>query len=175
MTNDLSALPNKSLPDQALALWMLDRMQDSETFLAVIQAARKKGKPHVLDTPEYVTLHKNRLKQLYASDGDDAVTVPPALIGKIDAIIQRDMISGVEEFFEKAIAAYIEKHPMKAQGLGNDWQTTISAARAEVEGKTSGVFEPDFMAALATSAREEIDRRVEAERDREAGRDGRDD
>ena len=109
MPSDPTDLPDKSLPDQALALWMLDRMQDSEKFLGIIQAARTKGRPHVLDTPEYVALHKGRLKKLYQGDDEEAVEVPVALAGKIEAIIKRDMISGVEEFLEKAMAAYIFK------------------------------------------------------------------
>ena len=44
MANDPTALPSKDLPDRTLALWMLDRMQDSEEFLAEIQAARKDRK-----------------------------------------------------------------------------------------------------------------------------------
>jgi hypothetical protein len=172
MANDPTALPSKDLPDRELALWMLDRMQDSEAFLAEIQAARIKGRPDILDTPDYVALHKSRLKKLYQG-GDDGeyAEVPPALIGKIDAIIARDMISSVEEFLEKAIAAYVEKHPIKTQGL--EWQSTFQAARAEVEGKTNGAFEPDFTAVLATSARAEIDRRHEVERGRDMGGQGR--
>jgi hypothetical protein len=135
-----------------------------------------KGQPGILDTPDYVSLHKTRLKKLYqAGDDEEPVEVPPALIGKIEAIIERDMITSVEEFLEKAITAYVEKHPMKAQGLPHEWQSSFQAARAEVEGKTSGAFAPDFTAGLATSARAEIDRRHDVERARDSGRDGRED
>jgi hypothetical protein len=174
MSNDPTTMPSKGLPDRELALWMLDRMQDSEAFLAEIQAARVKGRPDILDTPDYVALHKSRLKKLYQG-GDDGeyAEVPPALIGKIDAIIERDMMTSVEEFLEKAIAAYVEKHPMKTQDLPHEWETTFQAARAEVEGRTNGAFEPDFTAVLATSARAEIDRRHEVERGRDMGGQGR--
>ena len=176
MANDPTALPSKGLPDRELALWMLDRMQDSEEFLAEIQAARVKGKPDILDNPDYVALHKTRLKKLYqGGDDEEPFEVPPALIGKIEAIMERDMITSVEELLEKAIAAYVEKHPMKSQGLPQEWRSTFEAARAEVEGKTSGAFAPDFTAGLAASARTEIDRRHDVDRARDTGRDGRDD
>jgi hypothetical protein len=163
------------MPDRALALWMLDRMADSEEFLAVIQAARVTGKTDVLDTPDYVATHKARLKKLYTgSDDDEPTEVPAALVGAIEAIIERDMISGVEEFLEKVIAAYVEKHPLHTQGLPQQWRSTFEAARTEIEGKTSGMFAPDFTARLAASARQEIDRQQTAERERAAGRDGRD-
>lgn len=171
-----TALPSKDLPDRELALWLIDRMQASEEFLAVIQAARAKGQRDVLDTPDYVAEHKARVRKLFDDGSDDEpADVPPSLAGKIEAIMARDMISGVEEFLEKAIAAYIEKHPLQSQGLPEQWRTTVEAARAEVEGRTDGAFAPGFTASLAASARAEIDRRLARDQDREAGRDiGRD-
>ena len=106
---------NRTEPE--LALWMLERMRDSEEFLGVIQAGRVSGRPDVLDSPEYVTRHKDRLKKLYQSDDEEIIDAPPALAAKIKAIMQRDMISSVEELFEKALAAYIALHPEKAAGL----------------------------------------------------------
>ena len=72
--------PHRDTPDKALALWMLDRMRDSEEFLGVIQAARKAGRPDVLDEPDYVARHKGRLAKLYQSDEDDEDTIdaPPS-------------------------------------------------------------------------------------------------
>ena len=167
--------PHRDMPDQALALWMLSRMRDSEEFLGVIQAARKTGRPDVLDEPDYVARHKGRLAKLYQSDDDeDTVDAPPSLAAKIDAVMRRDMISSVEELLEKALAAYIDKHPSKNEGLPKNWQTTFDVARAEIEGKTSGAFEPGFVAGLAASAREELDRQAAIEKMRNAERDGRD-
>ena len=165
----MSDHPHRDMPDQALALWMLDRMRDSEEFLGVIQAARKAGRPDVLDEPDYVARHKGRLAKLYQSDEDDEDTIdaPPSLAAKIDAVMRRDMISSVEELLEKALAAYIDNHPSKNEGLPKNWQTTFDVARAEIEGKTSGAFEPGFVANLAASARAEIDRSAEADHARE--------
>ncbi|MGL1622414.1 hypothetical protein ACSTG8_23420, partial [Vibrio parahaemolyticus] len=68
---------NKS--DRELALWMLERVRDSEEFLGVIKAARTAGSRDVLDTPEYVARHRGRLKPLYQSDDSDTEEAPAAL------------------------------------------------------------------------------------------------
>lgn len=160
-------------PDKELALWMLERMQDSSEFLATLRAARVKGKRDILDAPEYVDRHKGRLKKLYQSDADDTVETPASLAGAIDVIAARDLLSGREELIEKAIAAYLDTHPQGAAGLPTEWQTTFESARAEVEGKTRGAFKPGFVAELAAAARLEMDRQSAAEQDRSAGRGGR--
>jgi hypothetical protein len=159
---------NKS--DQELALWMLERMRDSEEFLGVIRAARTAGKRDVLDMPGYVARHQGRLKKLYQSDSDDTEETPAALAGLIDEIVARDLLSGREELLEKALMAYLDSHPRGAEGLPNEWQTTFDAARAEIEGKTHGAFEPGFVAGLAKAAREELVRQASAERDLDRGR-----
>ena len=159
--------------DKELALWMLDRMRDSEEFLGVIRAARTAGRPDILDTPDYVSRHKDRLKKLYQSDDEEDIEAPASLAGTIDEIAARDLLSGREELIEKALAAYIERHPKGAEGLPKDWQSTFDLARAEVEGQSSGAFKPGFVAELAAAARTELDRQAAAERTRDAGRDGR--
>ena len=156
-----------------LALWMLERMRDSKEFLGVIQAARLSGRADILDAPEYVAHHKSRLKKLYQGDDEEIIDAPPVLAAKIEAIMRRDMISSVEELFEKALAAYLVRHPDKSVGLPEDWQTTFDLARAEIEGRTSGAFEPGFVAGLAASAREELDRQAAVESSLDAERDGR--
>ena len=158
MPNSSSALPHKDASDQDLALWMLERMRDSKEFLSVLQKARKTGKQDVLDTPDYVTRHKARLAKLYTSDTEDDVPVSPTTRAKIELLMKRDMLSSPEEFIEKALAAYIEKHPRGAEGIEGHWQSTFDAARAEIVGQTQGMFEPGFTAGLATSAREELAR-----------------
>ena len=169
MASDAPMNPgNKS--DQELALWMLERMRDSEEFLGVIRAARTAGKRDVLDMPDYVARHKGRLKKLYQSDSDDTEEVPPALASLIDEIVERDMLSSREDLLEKALKAYLDSHPKGAEGLPAEWQTTFDAARAEIEGKTQGAFEPGFVAGLAAAARKEMDRQAALERDRSAGR-----
>ena len=160
MANSSSTLPHMGMPDKDLALWMLERMRDSEEFLAVLQKARRAGKPDVLDTPAYVARHKARLAKLYTADAEDDVEVFEETKKKIEFLMARDMLSSPEEFIEKALAAYIEKHPRGAEGIDGHWQSTFDAARAEIEGKTQGMFEPGFTAGLAASAREELARQA---------------
>jgi Arc/MetJ-type ribon-helix-helix transcriptional regulator len=169
MASDASMNPaNKT--DQELALWMLERMRDSEEFLGVIRAARTAGSRDVLDTPDYVTRHKGRLKKLYQSGSEDPVEAPASLAGIVDELVARDLLSSREELLEKALKAYLDSHPKGAQGLPAEWQTTFDAARAEIEGRTSGAFEPGFVAALASAARQEMERQAASERDRASGR-----
>jgi hypothetical protein len=169
MASDAPVNPsNKS--DRELALWMLERMRDSEEFLSVIRAARTAGKRDVLDMPDYVARHKGRLKKLYQSDSGDTEEVPPALASLIDEIVERDMLSGREELLEKALKAYLDRHPRGAEGLPAEWQTTFDAARAEIEGVTSGMFKRGFVAELATAARDELARHASAEKSRGSGR-----
>ena len=170
MPNNPIAQPHKDMADKDLALWMLERMRDSEEFLGVIQKARTAGKRDMLDTVDYVARHKSRLAKLFQSDTEDDVAASPTTVAKIEAVMKRDMLSSPEEFFEKALGAYIEKHPRGAEGLADEWQTTFEAARAEIEGSTSGAFEPGFVAGLAAAARQEMDRQAVSERDRDAGR-----
>jgi len=154
--------------DQELALWMLERMKDSAEFLGTLRAARVKGKRDILDAPEYIDRHKGRLKKLYQGDEDETVDAPTSLAGTIDEIAARDLLSGREELIEKAIAAYLDAHPRGAEGLPAAWQTTFDLARAEIEGKTQGGFQPGFVADLAAAARRELAREaaIEAQRTR---------
>ena len=172
MASDPIAAAHKDMADKDLALWLLQRMRDSEEFLGVLRKARTAGTRDVLDTPDYVARHKGRLAKLYQSDTEDDVAVAPSTVAKIEVLMQRDMLSSPEEFIEKAIAAYIEAHPRGAEGLPKDWQSTFEAARAEIEGQTSGAFEPGFTAGLAASARQELGRRA-AEQSMSRGQDGR--
>ncbi len=157
--------------DQELALWMLERMRDSEEFLGVIRAARTAGTRDVLDTPGYVARHQGRLKKLYQSDSEDPVESTARLSSVIDELVARDLLSSREELMEKALKAYLDRHPKGAEGLPAEWQTTFDAARAEIEGKTQGTFEPGFVAALAGAARQELERHATQEKDRTRGRD----
>ena len=170
MANNSIAQPHKDMADKDLALWMLERMRDSEEFLGVIQKARTAGKRDMLDTVDYVARHKRRLAKLFQSDSEDDVATSPSTAAKIEAVMKRDMLSSPEEFIEKALAAYIEKHPRGAEGLASEWQTTFEAARAEIEGRTSGAFEPGFTTSLAASAREELARVSENAQVRDRGR-----
>lgn len=157
--------------DRELALWMLDQMQESTAFLAMLRAARRKGRRDILDTREDFDPHTKRLAALF--DGDEDVVVgdaPPRLTGVIEEVMARDLLSGREEFLEKALAAYLEQHPRGAEGLPLEWQTTIEAARDEIEGRTSGAFEPGFVGKLAAAAREEIARSSEHDRDKDNSR-----
>ena len=156
MANDRPA-PDAS--ERELALWQLTRLRDSERFLGVLKAARVRGARDVLDTPDYVDRHAARLKALYQSDSDDEMPVSAATAAKIKAILQRDLLSGPEEFIEKALAAYLERNPER---IVPEWQSTFDAARDEIEGRTTGSFEAGFIAKLANEARAELAQQIEA-------------
>ncbi len=172
MASDTAMDPTNKT-DAELALWMLERMQNSEAFFADIRAARTAGTRDVLDTPQDIARHTSRLKKLYQSDSDDTEEAPAALAGLIDEIVARDALSSREELIEKALMAYLEKHPRGVEGLPPDWQTTIDAARAEIEGTTNGAFGPGFVAGLAAAARTELARQAGATRVHEASKDER--
>lgn len=157
--------------DRELALWMLEQMRESTAFLAMLRAARRKGRRDILDTREDFDPHTKRLAALF--DGDEDVVVgdaPPRLGGVIEEVMARDLLSGREEFLEKALAAYLEQHPLGTQGLPVEWQTTIEAARDEIEGRTEGAFEAGFIGKLAAAAREEIARSSERDREQDNSR-----
>jgi hypothetical protein len=148
---------------------MLERVKDSDEFLGTLRAARIAGKRDLLDEPRYVDRHKSKLKKLYQSDDEETVDAPPSLAGAIDEIAARDLLSSREELIEKALLAYIDAHPKGAEGLPTGWQTTFDAARAEIEGRTSGAFEPGFVADLAAAARREMARERTADQQRIRG------
>lgn len=153
--------------ERELALWMLEQMRESEEFLGVLRAARRRGERDVLDTPDYAEQHQGRLAKLFQGEEDEEpAEVPAALAGVIEEVIARDLLSGREEFFEKALRAYLDAHPRGAQGLPEGWTTTFEAARDEIEGLTQGAFEPGFVGKLAEAAREELAQEAE----RAAGR-----
>ena len=120
---------------------MLERLHESEDFFRMLREARIAGSRDMLDMPALVTPHKVRLAKLFQSDSEDDVATSASTAAKIEAVMKRDLLSSPEEFIEKALAAYIEKHPRGAEGLPNEWQSTIDAARAEIEGRTGGAFE----------------------------------
>lgn len=171
MANNAAMNPSDK-SDQQLALWLLERMKNSEEFLAEVQAARQSGSRDVLDSPDLISRHTTRLKKLYQSDSDDTEEAPAALAALIDEIVARDMLSSREELLEKALKGYIDNHPLQSQGLPADWQTTLDAARAEIEGKTHGAFEPGFVAGLADAARREIAQEAARERAKQKSNDG---
>lgn len=173
MQNNDQPAAHAGQSDRDLALWMLDKMRDSEEFLGVLRAARMAGKTDILDTPDYVARHKGRLKKLYQGEGDDTVDVPSSLAGEVEAVANRDLISSREELFEKMLRAYIDQHPKGAEGLPPEWQTTFEQARAEIEGRTSGAFEPGFVERLAQAARQELAREASQSLGRGADRGSR--
>ena len=160
------------MSERQLALWMLDKTRDSAALLDVFRRARVRGVSHVLDKPDIVYDHTARLKRLHQGDEEEEVEVPISLAAKMAALVERDLLSGPEELIEKALAAYIER--TNDRGLPKDWQPAIEMARAEIEGRTSGVFHAGFIAELAGAAREEMAREAEAERVRDQGRDRED-
>jgi hypothetical protein len=164
MTNSSSGLPQAGAADKELALWMLERMRLSEETLGVIRQARSAGGTDPLDTPDYVALHTKRLAPIYQGTDEEVFDAPASLLAKIELLAQRDLLSSPEEFIEKALAAYIAKHPKGDTDLPPHWQSTIDDARAEVEGRTSGAFHAGFTAELATAARAEIARRMGLEK-----------
>lgn len=157
--------------DKELALWMLDRIADSGEFLAVIRNARVKGRRDVLDTPDYVEKHKARRRKLFEGDDEETVTVPVELAAEIEALIGRDLLSGKEELIEKALTAFIVRHPERAAGAEAQWLPTVEAARAEVEGRTKGQFRKGLVKDLAAAARAELARQAEEQARDNAGKD----
>ncbi|RTL70307.1 MAG: hypothetical protein EKK41_12750 [Hyphomicrobiales bacterium] len=154
-----SDLPRSDLPDKELALWMLKRMRDSVGFMEVLRKARVQGKRDVLDTPAYVARHSKRIARLYQSSTEEDIAAASSTAAAIEEIMRRDLISSPEEFLEKAIVAYIEKHG--ANGLLSEWQSTFEAAEAEIEGRTRGAFEAGLVERLAGAAREEMARQAD--------------
>lgn len=169
MANETQAMPSITAPDPVLALWMLERMRDSEQFLGVLRAARSSGQRDVLDTPDYVALHRQRLGKLFKAEADDDTPLPPATAAKIAAVMKRDLLSSPEEFLEKALEAYLQLNPRGLDGIDVERRSVFEDARAEIEGRTTGEFEPGFVAGLASAARAEIARVSEQQVDRQAG------
>ncbi|MBX9925194.1 MAG: hypothetical protein K2Y05_02445 [Hyphomicrobiaceae bacterium] len=173
MPNNISQIPNANAPDKELALWMLERMRDSKEFLNVIRAARSAGGSDILDTSEYVALHKGRLAPLYQGAREDKVELSEEAAAAVAKLTARDLLSGNEELLEQALAAYIATHAKADEGLAKDWETTFDLARDEIEGRTNGAFKPGFTADLATAARSELARRVGLDKGHGAERGGR--
>lgn len=161
-----------TMSEKQLALWMLNKMRDSEQFLGVIRAARRDGKHDVLDTPDYVARHKKRLAKLYQDSDEEPVETSTGAAAVAAHVEQRDLLSCREELIEKALAAYIGQHARGAEGLPQEWQTTFSLAQAEIEGRISGAFREGFVAGLADMARQEMARETGKSRDQSRG--GRD-
>jgi hypothetical protein len=140
--------------DKELALWMLDRMADSDEFLGALRKARIAGKRDILDAPDYIAKHKARLLTLHKSGSEEDTDMTTASAAWIDALVERDLLSSREEFLDKAIEAYVEKYGADQLPAGAG-KSIVDAARDEIEGKTSGAFEPGFMEKLAAAARQE--------------------
>jgi hypothetical protein len=170
MTNNSSGRPKADASDKELALWMLERMRASEGFLGVIRDARSAGGTDILDTPDYVARHKARLAPLYQGADVESFEASDTVVTLLEKLGARDLASCNEELLEKALAAYIAKHPKGGEGLPSDWPSTFDAARAEIEGRTKGVFKQGFTAELAASARAEMARQAGADKSRGSGR-----
>ena len=158
--------------DKELALWMLDRMADSDEFLGVLRKARAAGKRDILDAPDYSANHNARLLKVHIADIEEETYITNAHAASLKPLVERDLLSSREEFLDKAIAAYVEKYG--ADHLPGADRSIVEAARDEIEGKTSGAFEPGFTSGLAAAALIELYRQAAAEKSRDAGRSGRD-
>lgn len=135
---------------------MASKLANSQASLTIIRDARRAGKKDVLDDPAYVAKHRRRLKALYEGDAEAPVTLPIPIAKVIEAIIARDLLSSPEELLEKALAAYLDRHPRGREGMPLDWQTTTDAVRAEIEFGASGRFDAGFIGRLAEAEREEV-------------------
>jgi hypothetical protein len=122
-----------------------------------------------------VALHTKRMAPLHQGAREELIETPFEVAGLIDKLAERALLSGREDLIAKALAAYLKAHPKDDAGLPKNWQSTVDLARAEIEGKTSGAFEPGFVIDLATAARSELARRAAQEKGRSVGRDGRGD
>jgi hypothetical protein len=157
------------MTEKELALWMLNKMRDSERFLDVIRSARKAGAPDILDTPGYVVRHKGRLAKLFQDSEDDPVEAPQGVAAQAVALEKRDLLSSREELIEKALAAYLNQHPRATENLPKEWATTFDLAQAEIEGRVTGAFQKGFVAELAQAARDEMAKEAAKSRDRSRG------
>lgn len=144
---------------------MASKLANSQGSLAIIRDARAAGKRDVLDSPAYVAKHRQRLSSLYRGDAERSVSLPVPIAKVIEAIMSRDLLSSPEELLEKALGAYLDQHPRGREGVAVDWQTTLAAARAEIEAGTTERFGPGFAGRLAEAERaEQQQRAVEHER-----------
>ena len=156
--------------DKELALWMLDRMRDSDEFLGVIRAARSAGEPHILDTPDIAAQHTSRLAPLYQGDTEVALEASDALVAAMEKTKARNLLSCDEELLEKALAAFLAAHPKNGEGAPSDWPATFDLAKDEIEGRTNGAFKAGFVAELASAARVELARSASVGQSRLSGR-----
>lgn len=163
-------LPGADASERELALWMLDRMADSERFLADIRAARVGQAPDVMDTPEFVGKHKARLAPLYQGGTAEQVELSDEVVAMMAILAERDVRAGREDVIEKALLAYLEENPKGGEGLPKFEPSTVELARAEVEGRVQGAFREGFVAELAGAARVEIARRQAASQSISKGR-----
>lgn len=163
-------MANELTEEQQLALWMLGRMRDSEEFLGVIRAKRMAGERDVLDTPDYVKKHGERLKPLYQGARREAVDMDTETVAMMEAVSQRDVLSCHEELIEKAIAAYVKLHPKGEEDLPPGWRSTAALAEAHIKGEVKGAFSDGFTAELAGMARAEKARAAEADKSKLKGR-----
>lgn len=170
MASDPTAVPRKDASDKELALWMLERMRHSETFLDDIRAARSAGDTDMLDRPEYIAQHGRRLAGLYQGGDEKRVEMSEEAAAQLKQIAAQGLLSCDEHVLEKALASFLAANPKIAATVPGDWPTTIDAAKAEVEGRTKGRFRRGFTADLAAAARSELERRAQAERSRDDGR-----
>lgn len=172
MPRSSSATPGADASDRDLALWMLERMRESDTFLESIRAARSAGGTDMLDRPEYTDAHRVRLAPLFEGDKLSTLDVSETVDAAVTKLKEFQLLSGNEELLEKVLAAFLAKHPKIATTVPADWPSTIDAARAEVEGKTKGRFRAGFTADLASAARRELERNAQADRSksRDTGR-----
>lgn len=170
MASDSTSIPRKDASDKELALWMLERMRHSETFLDDVRTARSAGDTDMLDRPEYIALHSARLAGLYQGGDANTVEMSEETAERLKGIAAQVLLSCDEHVLEKALASFLAANPKIAATVPSDWPTTIDAAKAEVEGRTKGRFRAGFTADLAAAARSELDRRAQAERTRGHGR-----
>ena len=96
MTINSGDRPQANASDKELALWMLERMRDSEGFLGVIRDARSAGGTDILDTPDYVARHKARLAPLYQGADEETVEVSAAVATLLEKLGARDLASCTE-------------------------------------------------------------------------------
>lgn len=170
MASDPTQMPHKGASDKELALWLLERMRHSESFLEDIRTARSAGDTDILDRPEYIAQHRMRLAHLYQGGDEKLVEISEDTADRLQLIATQGLLSCDEQVLEKALASFLAANPKIAATVPADWPTTLDAAKAEVEGRTKGRFRASFTADLATAARSELDRRAEAERARDHGR-----
>lgn len=141
---------------------MLDRIAESEKVLSEVKAARSEGRRDERDRADVLPFHQHRAAALYQGAESEDVALPVETAAVVEGLIERDLLAGREHLVEQCLAAYIAEHG--AEGLPEDWQTTLADARGMVDGKRDGPLDAKLVDRLAKAERRFADQETSASR-----------